>query len=65
MNNTIYYMADYTADELSSLFIGKQGIYKWTNLKNGKFVVGSSVNLTRRIKEYLNTNYLIRYEEKV
>ena len=58
MKNTIYYTADYTPDELSSLFLGRQGIYKWTNLKNGKFVVGSSIDLARRIKEYLNPTRL-------
>lgn len=37
----------------------KSGIYRWTNLINGKSYVGSSVNLSRRFRSYFNGNYLI------
>jgi group I intron endonuclease len=32
----------------------------FTNLKNGKRYIGSYENLTRRFREYFNTNYLIK-----
>jgi len=36
----------------------KCGIYKWTNKINGKTYIGSSVNLSSRISNYLSRNYL-------
>ena len=36
----------------------KSGIYLWTNLNSNKKYAGSSINLTRRLKNYLNINYL-------
>jgi len=36
----------------------KCGIYKWTNKINGKTYIGSSVNLSLRISNYLSRNYL-------
>lgn len=39
---------------------GKSGIYRWTNLENGKSYIGSSINLYRRFLEYFNTKYLLR-----
>ena len=38
----------------------KSGIYLWTNLINGKIYIGSSVNLSIRLLQYFNTNYLLR-----
>lgn len=40
---------------------GKSGVYKWTNLTNGKSYVGSSVNLSRRLAQYYNINILTKY----
>ena len=37
---------------------GKSGVYRWTNLTNGKSYIGSSVNLERRLKEYFSIYYL-------
>lgn len=37
---------------------GKAGVYRWTNLKNGKTYVGSSTNLSLRMKEYYSFRYL-------
>ena len=37
----------------------KSGVYRWTNLINGKCYVVSSVNLSRRFRSYYNGNYLI------
>jgi hypothetical protein len=39
---------------------GKAGVYRWTNLLNGKFYIGSSVNLSKRFRDY----YSIRFLEK-
>jgi excinuclease UvrABC nuclease subunit len=36
----------------------KTGIYRWTNLLNGKSYVGSSVNLGRRFRDYYNYTFL-------
>ena len=38
----------------------KSGIYKWTNSINGKCYIGSSDNLKRRLRQYFNTNYLLK-----
>ena len=38
----------------------KSGVYMFTTLTNGKRYIGSTGNLSRRLSEYLNTNYLIR-----
>lgn len=37
---------------------GKSGIYIWTNKGNGKFYIGSGVDLKTRLKRYLSLNYL-------
>ena len=39
---------------------GKSGVYCWKNNINGKFYIGSSVNLYLRFLQYFNTNHLIR-----
>lgn len=39
---------------------GKSGVYRWTNLINGKSYVGSSVSLSRRLSQYYNLNILIK-----
>lgn len=36
----------------------KSGIYKWTNKINGKFYVGSAVNLTERLRGYFTPERL-------
>lgn len=38
--------------------IGKTGIYRWTHLESNKSYVGSSVNLGRRLRNYLNTTFI-------
>jgi hypothetical protein len=38
----------------------KSGIYLWRNKINGKFYIGSSVNLSKRFKNYFNESYLTR-----
>jgi len=37
---------------------GKSGIYLWKNKVNGKKYVGSSVDLSKRLRNYLNISYL-------
>ena len=37
---------------------GKSGIYRWINNINGKSYTGSSVDLSRRLKNYFNISYL-------
>lgn len=54
----IYKNAD--IDKLQTLTENKNkaGVYRWTNLINGKSFVGSSINLGRRFREYFNINFL-------
>ena len=42
---------------------GKSGVYLWTNLVNGKSYVGSSVNLSRRLAQYYNLNFLTKFRQ--
>nr|AMX22251.1 GIY-YIG endonuclease [Cryphonectria parasitica] len=37
---------------------GKSGIYMWTNKVNGKIYIGSSVDLSKRLRNYFNVSYL-------
>jgi hypothetical protein len=37
---------------------GKSGVYRWVNKVNGKTYVGSSVNLSRRLKNYYSLNLM-------
>ena len=39
---------------------GKSGIYRWTNLTNGKSYIGSSTDLGIRFRFYYNINFLSR-----
>ena len=39
---------------------GISGIYMWKNKNNGKFYIGSSNNLKRRLTSYFNLNYLVK-----
>jgi len=32
--------------------LNKSGVYRWTNKQNGKTYIGSSINLTNRLKQY-------------
>lgn len=41
----------------------KSGVYRWTNLTNGKSYIGSSVNLSRRLSQYYNINMLTKYRQ--
>lgn len=41
----------------------KSGIYLWRNKINGKTYVGSSVNLTKRFKNYFNESYITRLKD--
>ena len=43
---------------------GKAGIYCWTLLSANKSYIGSSVNLGRRLRDYLNHNYISHYSRK-
>ena len=36
----------------------KSGVYRWTNKITGASYIGSSTDLTRRLRDYLSKNYL-------
>ena len=50
----LFILAEISEADILKALKGKSGIYKWTNLVNGKSYVGSSANLRRRIQEYFN-----------
>lgn len=54
MSKFVYFLRDQNLAIFAKLFAGKSGIYRWVNLVNGKRCVGSSVDLQRRLGEYLN-----------
>lgn len=54
MANKLYQNLELARLELKPYIVKKAGIYQLVNLKNGKNYVGSSVNLYRRLNEYLN-----------
>lgn len=37
---------------------GKAGIYRWVNINNGKSYIGSSKNLSVRLKQYYTTSFI-------
>ena len=49
---------------LTNTYLNKSGIYQIINLINGKTYIGSSVNLERRLNEYLNPLYISRNLKK-
>lgn len=66
MNNTIHknlYLAIKKELKLNQ-DKNKAGIYQLVNLVNLKTYVGSSVNLNRRLNEYLNPLYIARNLKK-
>lgn len=60
MTNFKYILKNINLETFPKLFKNKSGIYLWTNLVNGKRYVGSSINLGRRLGEYLNLRRLER-----
>lgn len=59
MKNYVYNFGDLSRfNDLNSIFKNKGGIYLWINTVNKKSYVGSTNDLARRIKEYLNQNRL-------
>lgn len=38
---------------------GKSGIYRWTHLNSNKCYIGSSIDLSRRFRDYLNKIYIL------
>lgn len=42
---------------------GKSGVYMWTNKVNGKIYVGSSVDLSKRLRNYFNISYLSDFKD--
>lgn len=53
-----YLNADTEKDVAIKQNKGKSGIYRWTNKVNRKINIGSSIDLSRRFKEYYNYSYI-------
>jgi hypothetical protein len=64
MKNILYKNLFLAKENLNLSIKHKTGIYQLVNLINGKSYVGSSVNLNRRLNEYLNPLYLNRNLKK-
>jgi GIY-YIG catalytic domain len=64
MNNTLYKNLLLAKENLKLNIKNKTGIYQLVNLINGKTYVGSSIDLNRRLKEYLNPLYINRNLKK-
>jgi len=54
----IYKNADLDKLQIITEAKGKSGVYRWTNLTNGKTYIGSSINLEKRLKGYFSIYYL-------
>lgn len=54
----IYANADVDKLQILQENKGKTGIYRWVHKESGKTYVGSSVNLSRRMRDYFNIIYL-------
>lgn len=64
--NIIRYTKVYYNTEKDKLNILKDnqemsGIYMWENKNNGKFYIGSSTDIKRRLMSYYNINYLAKH----
>jgi group I intron endonuclease len=64
MKNILYKNLFVAKENLKLNIKNKKGIYQLVNLISGKSYVGSSVNLNRRLNEYLNPLYLNRNLKK-
>jgi len=53
-----YNNADTCKAQILSENKNKSGVYKWTNLINGKQYIGSSINLSERLSSYYSTTYM-------
>jgi hypothetical protein len=56
----VYTNADLEKQAIMKENRGKSGVYRWTNLVSGKTYVGSSVNLSQRLRDYYGAAYLNR-----
>ena len=56
----VYVYSEHKSDKASILTDnkGKSCVYMWTNKVNGKIYIGSSVDLSKRLRNYFNTSYL-------
>jgi len=64
--NIIKYTKVYYNTEKDKLNILKDnqemsGVYMWENKNNGKFYIGSSTDIKRRLMSYYNINYLAKH----
>lgn len=61
INSVKFYPDAYSQNlEILNENLGKSGIYMWKNKNNGKFYIGSSNNLKRRLTSYFNLNYIVK-----
>lgn len=56
----IYHNAETNRSKIYSDNLGKPGIYQWTHIESGKRYIGSSIDLTRRLRRYFSLMELKR-----
>lgn len=54
----IYSNADSMKEKIISDNVNKLGIYRWVNNISGKSYIGSSINLSKRFRQYFNYNFI-------
>ncbi len=59
----VYYNADVQKSQVLSENKNKSGIYRFTNLINGKSYIGSSIDLRGRMYDYYNAKYLASHTD--
>lgn len=61
----VFVYSDIKSEKISILTDnkGKSGVYKWTNQVNGKIYIGSSVDLSKRLRNYFNISYLTGFKD--
>ncbi len=59
-NTIFYYNSLLNKTYILKSNVNKTGVYRWINIINNKCYIGSSINLSKRLRDYYNKSYLDR-----